>query len=126
MKELFKGSTCTAQYVSDSKRVIFNFDGYPHIQEHKEMYTSVMANIDTNPITAIILDFRKMKGTFTGLNEWVIETMRPAIAKGLTKSAMVVNDDVFIAFAANDALKKITLIQVQVFKTREDAEAWLN
>ena len=58
------------------------------------------------------MDFRKMKGTFTMLNDWVIEFFRPAVQIGLKKSAMVLNDDIFTRFATNDALSAINFLQL--------------
>jgi len=65
-----------------------------------------------------------MKGTFTMLNDWTIELFRPAVQIGLKKSAMVLNDDIFTAFASQDALRKVKLIQIQIFKDIKEAELW--
>jgi len=44
---------------------------------------------------------------------------------GLKYEAMILNDDVFTQFAANDVIKKATIVQFQVFKNREDADIWI-
>lgn len=125
METIFKGKTCIASYDGAKQRINFVFDGYANVEEHKDMYLEVLNFLKTNKTVAFMMDFRKMKGTFTMMNDWVIENLRPAIELGLTKNALILNDDVFTAFAANDALKKITLIQIQIFRNDEDAEKWL-
>lgn len=126
METIFKGKTCFASYDSTKQRINFVFDGYANIEEHKNMYSKALIFLNTNKTVAFLMDFRKMKGTFTMMNDWVIENLRPAVELGLAKNAMILNDDVFTAFAANDALKKVTLIQIQIFKNDEDAEKWLS
>jgi len=124
MKELFKGKTCIAKYDDDKQRVYFTFNGYAIVEEHKEMYTQVMEYISANRTTAGIFDFREMQGTFTGLNAWVIEKLKPALKNGYKRTALVLNEDIFTLFAANDAVKQITMIEVQIFRNTEDAEIW--
>lgn len=125
MELLFKGKTSVAEYDEGKKCMSFTFDGYANVEEHKSMYVKAFEYMKTHTTEAFIMDFRNMKGTFTMLNDWVIETFRPAVAMGLKKTAMILNEDIFTQFAANDALKKVTLIKIQVFKDLEDADKWL-
>lgn len=124
METLFEGKTCKADYKADKQRIVFTFDGYADIDEHKGMYIKVGEFLKSNKTTNFIMDFRKMKGTFTGLNDWVIEFFKPAVELGLKKSAMVLNNDIFTAFASNDAISKVKLIQLQAFNDYNEAEQW--
>ncbi|MBN2611142.1 MAG: hypothetical protein JXB00_06265 [Bacteroidales bacterium] len=67
-----------------------------------------------------------MKGTFTQLNDWIVNTFRPATQLGLRYAAMIMNDDIFTEFAANDIINKSKVLQFQVFKSKEDADAWID
>jgi hypothetical protein len=100
--------------------------GYAKPEEHKEMYMKVLEFMNTHPVVAFMHDLRQMKGTFTQLNDWIVETFRPAAQKGFKFEAMILNDDVFTAFAASDIIKKVTLVEIQIFKTTEEAESWLD
>ena len=124
MEKLFEGKTCIAEYNREKQRIRYTFDGYANIDEHKAMYQKAMAFLANNKTTAFLFDFRNMKGTFTMLNDFVVQLFRPAVEQGLKKSAMVLNNDVFTAFSSDDAIKKISLIQVQVFKEINEAETW--
>lgn len=126
MEKIFEGKTSLAEYLPDKKRIEFTFIGYSNMDEHKEMYVQVLGFMKNNPVVAFLHDFRQMKGTFTQLNDWVIETFRPAVELGFKYDAMVLNDDVFTAFAANDVTKKVTLVEIQIFRELEDAEKWLD
>jgi len=124
MEEIFKGKTCKSEYDSDKSRIVFTFNGYAEIDEHKKMYEISSEFLKKNKTIAFIMDFRGILGTFTMLNDWVIDFFKPAVELGLKKSAMVLNNDIFTAFASNDAIKKVKLIEVQVFKSIEEAEKW--
>ena len=124
MENIFEGKTCKADYNPDKKWIVYTFDGYANVDEHKTMYREAMEFLKGNQTNYFIMDFRKMKGTFTMLNDWVIDFFRPAVQIGLKKSAMVLNDDIFTQFASNDALGKVKLIQIQVFNDIVEAEQW--
>lgn len=125
MEKIFEGKTCLAEYNPGNHWIIYTFDGYANVEEHKAMYMQAMEFLKNNKTRAFIMDFRKMKGTFTMLNDWVIEFFRPAVEQGLEKSAMILNDDVFTQFASNDAIRKVKMIQIQVFKEMSEAEQWI-
>ena len=124
MEKIFVGKTCKAEYNPEKKWIVYTFDGYPEVEEHKVMYMKAMEYLKKNKTAAFIMDFRKMKGTFTMLNDWTIEFFRPAVEIGLKKSAMVLNNDIFTKFASNDAIGKVKLIQIQTFKDPKEAENW--
>lgn len=90
------------------------------------MYLNIFELMKKRPIVAFLHDFKEMKGTFTHLNDWLIETFRPAVPLCFKYEVIVMNDDVFTAFAASDIIKKITMIQVQVFKSNDEAKKWLD
>ena len=107
MENIFEGQICKADYNPDKKWIVYSFNRYPVIEEHKAIYLKAMEFLKKNKITASIMDFRKIKGAFTMLNDWTIDFFRPAVHIGLKKSAMVLNDDIFTQFASNDAITKI-------------------
>ncbi|MEQ9440894.1 MAG: hypothetical protein RIG62_17740 [Cyclobacteriaceae bacterium] len=125
MIQVFHGKTCQAVYDSENDRMLYSFNGYAVIDEHKAMYRKTMEFAKEHKVVSFMMDFRAMKGTFTFLNDWVIQTLTPAVALGLKKGAMVLNEDIFTAFSANDAISKVTLIQLQVFEDPEEARHWL-
>lgn len=126
MKEIFNGKSCMANYIEEKKRIVFEFEGIANIDEAKSMYIKVMEFMKTHKTIAFINDLRKLKGTFTKLNSWVVEQMRPAIQMGLKYDALVVNQDIFTSFAIDDLMKKVSVLEIQLFQTMEDAEKWLD
>ncbi len=125
-KILFEGRTCKAEYLPEKKMVLYTISGYINIEENKTMYLQVLDFMKTNSIIAFMHDFKQMKGTFTQMNTWLVETFRPATQLGLKYEAMILNDDVFTEFAANDVIKKATVVQFQVFRNRADADKWID
>lgn len=126
MKKIFEGKSCMAEYIPDKKTVFFTFEGYPILEESKDVYLKVFEFMKSNPVVAFLQDLTKMKGTFSNLNDFFIETLRPAVDLGFKYSALILNDDVFTAFAASDLVKKVTMIEIQIFKNKPDADEWLN
>lgn len=124
MEIIFSGNSCKAEYNPLKKRIVYVYEGYPNTHEHKSMYMEAMEFMKKNTTVAFIMDFRNMKGTFTMLNDWVIEFFRPAAATGLKKCAMVLREDVTLDFAVSDALKKVKIVQLQAFKDFKQAELW--
>lgn len=127
--KLFSGHTCSAAFDPHRHRLIFTFQGYALLEEHKSMYLEVMDFILANPsgtVTTILMDMREMTGTFTLLNNWVINTLRPAVDLGLSKAAMVLSEDVFTTFSASDALTKVKLIRLCLFTEKDAAASWLD
>jgi hypothetical protein len=43
----------------------------------------------------------------------------------LKLDAMIMNYDVFTEFTANNAIKKATIAQYQVFRSKDDAVKWI-
>lgn len=126
MELIYDGKTCKAEFIAEKKRVFYTLEGYANPEEHKEMYLKVFELMKTKPVVAFMHNMKKMKGTFTQLNDWLVETFRPAVELGFKYEAMILNDDVFTAFAANDITHKVKLIQIQIFKTQDEAEQWLD
>lgn len=126
MELIFEGQTCKAELIPEKKRVFYTLEGYSKPEEHKEMYLKVFELMKTRPVVTFMHDMKQMKGTFTQLNDWLVETFRPAVELGFRCGALILNDDVFTAFAASDIMKKVQIVQLQVFKAQEEAEKWLD
>ncbi len=125
MEKVFNGNSCSVVYHKDKKRLTFTFVGYVNIDEAKLMYISILSFMKENPVVSFLNDLREIKGTFTNLNSWIIENMQPALGLGLKYDAMVLNSDIFSVFAANDFAKKVTKLELNLFKSMEEAERWL-
>lgn len=125
MKKIFECKSSIAEFEDSKETIVITFDGYPNVDDHKKMYVEIVEFMKTNKTTAFIMDFRNFKGTFTGLNDWVMDTLRPTVEKGLSKVAMVLNDDIFTAFSAQDSISKARLVEIQIFKDISTAENWI-
>lgn len=126
MTEIYKGKSCKATYMPEKKNILFEFEGIANIEEAKDMYVKVLEFMKTHKTISFINDLRLLKGTFTKLNAWVVEQMRPAIQMGLKYDAMVVNQDIFTSFAIDDLMKKVSVLEIQLFQTIEEAEKWIS
>jgi hypothetical protein len=126
MKVIFDGKSCKAEYIADKQRVYFTFLGYPNLDEAKEMYLKVFECMKLNRVIGFLSDLREMKGTFTSMNDFLVDTFRPAVELGFRHSAMVLNNDIFTGFATNDLIKKSKIVQIQVFNSVENAQTWLD
>ncbi len=48
--------------------------------------------------------------------------MKPAIQRGLKYNALVVNQDIYTSFAIDDLMKKVSVLEIQLFLYMDDAE----
>lgn len=126
METVFETKFCKAYYLPEKKRMLFKFHGYADLEDAKQMYLEVMKVMEKKPVVSFLNDLREMKGTFTGLTGWILENVVPVLDLGLKYDALVLNQDVFTIFSANDFASKISNLELQLFKSMDDAEAWLS
>src|SRR5512145_3315144 len=117
MTEIYKGNMGSIVYYGDKKFILFTFHGFVNLEEAKKMYLEVLQFMKNHKTRAFINDLRMLKGTFTALNNWLIEHMKPAVQMGLKYDAIVVNSDIFTSFAVDDLIKKVSVIEIQLFST---------
>lgn len=125
METIFEHSACKSVYDAEKCRMVFTFTGYLNEEATKQMYLQSLAFIKENRTISFLNDLREIKGTFTNITSWIIETMQSVTNMGVRYDAMVLNDDVFTIFAANDLSKKISKLEFQLFKDMAEAENWL-
>lgn len=125
METIYEHESCKAEFIAEKKRMFFTFTGYANLDAAKEMYGKVIEFMKSNPTISFLNDLTNMKGTFTQMNDWLIESVGIVVDLGLKYDAMVLSEDIFTAFAANSLAKKITRLEFQIFKKMEDADKWL-
>lgn len=126
MEKISEHSSCSAVYDAEKQRINFKFAGYLNIEEAKKMYNIVLEFMKKNEVISFLNDLKEVKGTFTNLTKWLFENMASMIELGLKYDALVLSDDIFTIFAADDFIKKATHLEVQVFKSNSEAEQWLD
>jgi len=126
MSTFYHHEACSATYIADKKRINFTFNGYPVVDAIQEMFLNTIDFMKENQTVAFYNDLRNAKGTFTNLIDWLVNDMKVAIELGLKYDAVVLNDDVFSVFSANNLSTKVTKIEIQMFKDPVEAEKWLD
>lgn len=125
MTEVYKSASSIVTFDEAARTVKFDLQGYFNAEDAKVMCMTVMDFLKKKQVIAFLHDFRKMKGTFTGLTGWVVQEMSPAIEMGLKYDAMVVNDDIFTSFAIEDFIKKTPRLQIRLFRQETEAMDWI-
>lgn len=126
MEIIFESSSCKATYISEKKRIFFEFFGYANFEQAVEMYTIVLNFMKTHKVVSFFNDLREIKGTFTKITKWIFENIMEVVDLGLKYDALVLNNDVFAEFAAQDLASRIQIIDFQIFRSMTDAEEWLS
>ncbi|MCG8697756.1 MAG: STAS/SEC14 domain-containing protein [Bacteroidales bacterium] len=114
-----------AVYDRDNMLIEISFDGRVNVDSMKSIYIKSMSFMETNPTKGLVNDLSKMTGTFTKLNEWILTDMRSTYDLGLRKSALIVSDDIFTEFAAQDLQNKAQLVEFKIFKHSNEALEWV-
>ena len=125
MEVIYEAPSCKAVYKAENKRIHFEFNGYMNFEQATDMYKTVAEFMKSNQVQSFFNDLRELKGTFTKLTTWLFENMAGVVSLGLKYDALVLNNDVFSQFAAEDFAKKITVLDFQIFHSMSDAEQWL-
>jgi len=126
MEELFNGVTSKAELDNENKMILFTFSGYAEISELKTMFLEVVdfAQEEGN-VEGFIFNFKKMNGIFTGISEWVVETLRPLTEVSLKKVALVVSNDLLVNFSIKETVKLVRIVELERFDNLESAKKWI-
>jgi predicted AlkP superfamily phosphohydrolase/phosphomutase len=126
MELIFNGKTCKSEFIQDKQRICIMNYGYINLDENKAMYKEILSFMRTHSVVAFFHDLRELKGTFTQLNDWLIEAFKSEGSLSIKHDALVLNDDIFTEFATQDIIKKVKSVEYQIFKSAIDAEEWLD
>lgn len=114
-----------AVYDRNNMIIEISFNGRVNVDSMKSIFIKSMSFMETNPTKGLVNDLSQMTGTFTNLNEWILSDMKPTYDLGLRKSALVVSDDIFTEFAAQDLQNKAKLVEFKIFKQPNEAFEWV-
>ncbi|SDJ97136.1 hypothetical protein SAMN05421823_101553 [Catalinimonas alkaloidigena] len=117
----------TIQYDEAHQCIVTSRHGYPSDEKIKLSLNKSLELLKLKKSRKIISDMRGIKGTWTGSNAWIAQHWMPqAIEAGLRYVAYIYPPDVFSQFALQDLIKKNDHYTLQIFKSLEEAEAWMN
>lgn len=122
---IYESESCKAVYIENNNRIFFEFKGYLKLDDAIEMYTKVLAFMRTNRVVSFLNDLTELQGSFTNLTRWIFENMKEIVSLGLKYDALVMNDDIFSQFAAEDFSKKVSAFEFMLFPKMSEAEKWL-
>jgi hypothetical protein len=117
---------CSAKYERNSKIVYYHYVGPMHTGFGMQTLQAVMRFAESNPVEGIVSDISTMKGTFVNINVFLEKEYYPhMIRHGLKCSAIVLSNDLFTKFGAQDLLKNVGDFQLRMFDNFADAERWV-
>ena len=135
MKELLKltkpnTKTPYLTFYQDNDILIFGWNGFLDVENIIKCHEQSLDLIKKHNITKIIEDVRKFSGPFSKANDWFVRTYAPSIIKlGVTKTAVILNDNVFTQLSVNDLKENPEFKQMgllyRVFNSDYDANEWL-
>jgi hypothetical protein len=127
METINENAFATAYYQASEETVYYTFSGPIRLQLGLETLRSVMTFATQRRVKAILSDLSQTHGTFTGANEFFEKEYYPHMIKhGLRCTAIVVPNDVFTRFAANELKKKAGDFQLQIFDDKNAALHWIH
>lgn len=115
-----------AEYDAANRMVSYKFDGIFNMDSTVELTKLVLKFSEENSIQGILVNIQNLTGTFTKLNGYFVnEYFPPLIARGLKCHAMVVPNDVFTKFSADQLTQKMGAFTMKNFNDLEQANQWL-
>jgi hypothetical protein len=117
-----------AEYETAKKTVRTQYVGISMVEPIIDYLQKVIQYSEIHPIRHGITNLTQMKGTFTGAMGFIEGEFYPKmINNGLRTYAMVISNDIFTKFAADELTKKIGgKLDWKVFSSLEEAEKWTN
>jgi hypothetical protein len=115
-------------YFDRSKRIInLQYNGFPDNKSGFEGLRKVMEFSSSNPVRGAINDCLKMKGTFSMVNDFVAKEYMPRLVQnGLKAYAIVLSDDVFTKFSAEQLIQKLgENANMRFFNNKQEAQKWV-
>ncbi len=126
MELIGKNKHLECTFESDKKIVRLKFSGIANPELTKEITAKILAFTKTTQILGSYVDLADMTGTFTKLNEHLINDYFPVmVGQGLRCEGVVVSKDVFTKFAADTLIKKMGNFTMQTFQDKQEAYKWV-
>lgn len=126
MKPVTKNDLAEANYDAEKKIIHYKFVGNVNVTLATEFLNNVLEFSKDNKIKGIHCDISKLKGTFTMMNDYLVNEYFPVLIKqGLQCNSMVVSSDIFTQFATNDLIQKMGNFIIRNFKDLDEAYTWV-
>jgi hypothetical protein len=115
-----------AEYDEPNKIVRTQYIGIANTEAIIDYLSKVITYSETHPIKHGVTNLSQLKGTFTGAMDFIEGQFYPKmIQNGLLTYAMVISNDVFTKFSADQLTKKIEgKLDWQIFSDINEAEEW--
>jgi hypothetical protein len=127
MEKIYENSFGKAFYEKENKIVHESYSGVVNPGLAMEVIQSVKAFSENNTVLGDIINLTDVRGTFTGINEYLSKEFFPILIKrGCVAFAMVLSNDIFTEFAANSLVKKLGAAEVQLFNNLNEGEKWVH
>jgi hypothetical protein len=126
MELIGKNKHVECYFDNQQKIVHLTFTGMVNVDLTKEITAKIIDFTKTNVVLGSFVNLSEMTGTFTKLNEHLINEYFPAMIKqGLLCEGVVVSKDVFTKFAADSLIQKMGNFTMQTFQDKEQAYNWV-
>lgn len=126
METINTNAFATAKYDLSRRIVFYEFVGLIRVPLGLETLRKVMEFSNHTPVRGIVSDLSKLQGTFTGATEFFEKEYYPHMIKnGLLCTGIVVPNDIFTKYAANELKKKVGNFQLHVYENYKQAEQWV-
>ncbi|MBS2099237.1 hypothetical protein [Carboxylicivirga linearis] len=111
-----------------SKGILFHgWIGFRTGDQIKEVLSGHLYEMfEQNKCTNMIIDNRKMEGSFSSVNDWLANDYMPSLIKlGLSNNGVVLPANVFAKLAVDDWDKKVSGFATRNFDNTEAAISWV-
>jgi len=126
MELITKNDLAEAKYDAEKKIAHYKFVGNVNVKLATEFLNDVVEFSKENKIKGIHCDITELVGTFTMMNDYLVNVYFPAlIGQGLQCNSMVVSADIFTQYATNDLIQKMGNFTIRNFKDLDEAYKWV-
>lgn len=128
---VFESDFAVSQFDDQSRSIINSWKKHPGNEEYKDTFRKILSLVKEKSAKVFISDVRNQGTIGTDARKWMeVEILKPAIAAGLDKVAVVMDEDIFKKFYLDNVKKagssEAAHFQMEYFKSIEDALHWAN
>lgn len=118
-------------YIDPKNQWIYaDWKGVPSVVNVKEGLETILQAIEAHNFGRLLNDNRKLRGTWTGALEWIVNDWTPrAINAGYSAVAFIYSPDVFGKFSVDALLKQTDekgVVKQKPFGSMSEAKDWLS
>lgn len=126
MEPIFSNSSGSCSYDREKRIVHSFFHGTVIVEGNMRILQSVLSFSEQNEIYGLLVDTRKLAGSFSMINDYLIHVYyKTLIDRGLRYNAIIVPYDIFSYFSTENLVEQLNNLELKTFSHVYQGQIWI-